>query len=142
MLLVGDIVRIKSVPSDCTDPVEAGLECVIERARITPDGVRYWLSDYNNNNCLSTYTYDYDNWSEDHLRPTRERYTPVLPVFRIGETVIVKEDSSIYDITDIYLIHGRAVPIIGYGYRHDLTARDEDEDWFDDELIRLEDASC
>lgn len=145
MLLVGDKVRITSVPDDCTDPVEAGLVCVIECARITPDGVRYYLSYYGDSPSLSVHFFAYDNWTEDQLSPVQERYIPSLPEFQLSDKVIDGEDSTIYNITDIYLLHNGDVPIIGYGNRHDLTTNDTDEDWYDEDLhrlYRLEDSAC
>lgn len=141
MLLVGDKVRIKSVPDDCTDPVEAGLVCVIECARITPDGVRYVLGYYGDDS-LSLHFFLYDDWTDNQLSPVGERHILSLPTFRLGEKVIVRDDSSVYTITDIYLVHGRDVPTIGYGYRHDLTKFDNDEDWYNEDLHRWRDASC
>ena len=145
MLLVGDKVRITSVPADCTDPVEAGLECVIESARITPDGVRYVLSYYGDSPSLSVHLFAYNNWIEDQLSSVHERYIPSLPEFQLGDKVIDGDDSTIYNITDIYLLHNGDVPIIGYGYRHDLTMSDTDEDWYGEDLYRLyrmEGSSC
>lgn len=145
MLLVGDKVRITSVPADCTDPVEAGLQCVIECARITPDGVRYVLSYYGDSPSLSVHFFVYDNWTEDQLSSAQGRYIPSLPEFQLGDKVIDGDDSTIYTITDIYLLHNGDVPIIGYGNRHDLTTNDTDEDWYNEDLHRLyrmEDSSC
>lgn len=145
MLLVGDKVRITSVPDDCTDPVEAGLVCVIECARITPDGVRYVLNYYGDSPSLSVHLFAYNNWIEDQLSSVHERYIPSLPEFQLGDKVIDGDDSTIYNITDIYLLHNGDVPIIGYGNRHDLTTNDTDEDWYDEDLhrlYRLEDSAC
>lgn len=145
MLLVGDKVRITSVPTDCTDPVEAGLECVIESARLTPNGVRYVLQYYGDSASLSVHFFAYDNWTEDQLSPVQERYIPSLPEFQLSDKVIDGEDSTVYNITDIYLLHNGDVPIIGYGTRHDLTTNDTDEDWYNEDLHRLyrmEDSSC
>ena len=145
MLLVGDKVRITSVPAGCEDPVEAGLQCVIENARLTPDGVRYVLSYYGDSPSLSVHLFAYNGWTEDQLSSVQERYIPSLPEFHLGDKVIDGEDSTIYDITDIYLLHNGGVPIIGYGTRHDLTTNDTDEDWYGDDLYRLyrmEGTSC
>lgn len=145
MLLVGDKVRITSVPADCEDPVEAGLECVIESARLTPNGVRYVLHYYGDSASLSVHFFAYDNWTEDQLSSVQERYIPSLPEFQLGDKVIDGDDSTIYNITDIYLLHNGDVPIIGYGNRHDLTTDDTDEDWYNEDLYRLhrmEDTSC
>ena len=145
MLLVGDKVRITSVPDDCTDPVEAGLECVIESARLTPNGVRYVLSYYGDSASLSVHLFAYDNWIEDQLSSAQGRYIPSLPEFQLGDKVIDGDDSTVYNITDIYLLHNGDVPIIGYGYRHDLTTNDTDEDWYNEDLHRLyrmEDTQC
>lgn len=145
MLLVGDKVRITSVPADCEDPVEAGLVCVIENARLTPDGVRYYLSYYGDSPSLSVHFFAYNDWAEDQLSSVQERYIPSLPAFQLGDKVIDGEDSTIYDITDIYLLHNGDAPIIGYGTRHDLTTNDTDEDWYGDDLYRLyrmEGTSC
>ena len=145
MLLVGDKVRIVSVPDDCTDPVEAGLQCVIETARLTPDGVRYVLSYYGDSPSLSVHLFAYNNWIEDQLSSVHERYIPPSPEFQLGDKVIDGDDSTIYNITDIYLLHNGDVPIIGYGTRHDLTTNDTDEDWYNEDLYRLhrmEDTSC
>lgn len=145
MLLVGDKVRITSVPADCEDPVEAGLECVIESARLTPNGVRYVLQYYGDSASLSVHFFAYDNWTEDQLSPVQERYIPSLPEFQLSDKVIDGEDSTVYNITDIYLLHNGDVPIIGYGTRHDLTTNDTDEDWYNEDLHRLyrmEDSAC
>ena len=145
MLLVGDKVRIASVPADCKGPVEAGLQCVIENARLTPDGVRYYLGYYGDSPSLSVHLFAYDNWTEDQLNSVQERYTPSLPAFQLGDKVINGEDSTIYAITDVYLLHNGDVPIIGYGTRHDLTTNDTDGDWYDEDLhrlYRLEDSAC
>lgn len=137
MLVVGDKVRITSVPADCKDPVEAGLQCVIESARLIPNGVRYVLQYYGDSASLSVHLFAYNNWTEDQLSSAQERYIPSLPAFQLGDKVIVTDDSSICDITDIYLLHNGDVPIIGYGYRHDLTTNDTDEDWYNEDLHRL-----
>lgn len=145
MLLVGDKVRITSVPADCEDPVEAGLECVIESARLTPNGVRYVLQYYGDSASLSVHFFAYDNWIEDQLSSAQGRYISSLPEFQLGDKVIDGDDSTIYNITDIYLLHNGDVPIIGYGNRHDLTTDDTDEDWYNEDLHRLyrmEDSSC
>lgn len=142
MLLVGDKVRIQSVPTDCTDPVEAGLECVIESARLTPDGVRYYLGYYGDSPSLSVHLFAYNNWTEDQLSSVLERYIPSLPAFQLGEKVIVTDDGSICDITDVYLLHNGDEPIIGYGTRRDLTTSDTDEDWYEDEIHKWRGASC
>lgn len=142
MLLVGDKVRITSVPANCTDPVEAGLQCVIENARLTPDGVRYYLGYYGDSPSLSVHLFAHNNWTEDQLSSAQERYIPSLPEFHLGDKVIDGEDSTIYDITDIYLLHNGGVPIIGYGNRHDLTTSDTDEDWYEDEIHKWRGASC
>ena len=145
MLLVGDKVRITSVPADCKDPVEAGLQCVIESARLTPNGVRYVLQYYGDSASLSVHFFAYDNWIEDQLSSAQGRYIPSLPAFQLGDKVIDGDDSTVYNITDIYLLHNGDVPIIGYGNRHDLTTNDTDEDWYNEDLYRLhrmEDSSC
>lgn len=142
MLLVGDKVRIASVPADCKDPVEAGLQCVIENARLTPDGVRYYLSYYGDSPSLSVHLFAYNNWTEDQLSSVQERYIPSLPSFQLGDKVIVTDDGSICDITDVYLLHNGDAPIIGYGTRHDLTTSDTDEDWYEDEIHKWREASC
>lgn len=142
MLLVGDKVRITSVPADCEDPVEAGLQCVIENARLTPDGVRYYLGYYGDSPSLSAHLFAYNNWTEDELSSVQERYVSLLPAFQLGDKVIVTDDGSICDITDIYLLHSGDEPIIGYGYRRDLTTSDTDEDWYEDEIRQWREASC
>lgn len=78
----------------------------------------------------------------ERLELVSERYIPSLPSFQLGDKVIVTDDGSICDITDVYLLHNGDAPIIGYGTRHDLTTSDTDEDWYEDEIHKWRGASC